>query len=84
MNLAFLLFIQLLLIYRYANENFLTEFWSITIWQEYTGLTDYVEALNLMQKIHSRIAKGVSDEMVWMLQHPPVYTGGTSATKMIY
>ena len=34
-----------------------------------------------MQKTHSKIAKGVSDEMVWMLEHPPVYTGGTSATK---
>ena len=31
--------------------------------------------------MHSKIAKGVSDEMVWMLEHPPVYTGGTSATK---
>ena len=34
-----------------------------------------------MQKMHSKIAKGVSDERVWMLEHPPVYTGGTSATK---
>ena len=34
-----------------------------------------------MQKMHSKIAKGASDEMVWMLEHPPVYTGGTSATK---
>ncbi len=81
MNLGFLLFILLLLIYKYTDENLLTEFWSITIWQEYTGLTDYVEAINLMQKMHSKIAKGVSDEMVWMLEHPPVYTGGTSATK---
>ena len=32
-----------------------------------------------MEKAHIKIAEGTSDEMVWMLEHPPVYTGGTSA-----
>ena len=32
-----------------------------------------------MQKVHTKIVEGTSDEMIWMLEHPPVYTGGTSA-----
>ena len=32
-----------------------------------------------MQKAHKKIVEGTSDEMVWMLEHPQVYTGGTSA-----
>ena len=43
------------------------------------GLTSYLEAVSAMQKAHKEIAEGTSDEMIWMLEHPPVYTGGTSA-----
>ena len=32
-----------------------------------------------MQEMHAKIAEGTSEELVWMLEHQPVYTGGTSA-----
>ena len=43
------------------------------------GLTAYLDAVSAMQKVHTKIVEGRSDEMIWMLEHPPVYTGGTSA-----
>ena len=43
------------------------------------GLTAYLDAVSAMQKVHTKIVEGTSDEMIWMLEHPPVYTGGTSA-----
>ena len=57
------------------------EILSIPIWKEYPGLTDYVHAVAVMQKMHAKIAEGLLDEMVCMLEHTPVYTGGTSANK---
>ncbi len=54
---------------------------SIPIWQEYSGLTDYVNAVAMMYNLHEKIAEGSSGELVCMLEHAPVYTGGTSATK---
>ena len=53
--------------------------WAIPIWQEHLGLTAYLDAVSAMQKAHAKIAERTSDEMIWMLEHPPVYTGGTSA-----
>ncbi len=35
----------------------------------------------MMHKLHAKIADGSSCEMVCMLEHAPVYTGGTSATE---
>ncbi len=34
-----------------------------------------------MHKLHAKIAEGSSDEMVCILEHQAVYTGGTSATE---
>ena len=53
--------------------------WAIPIWHEHLGLTAYLDAVSAMQKAHKNIVEGTSDEMVWMLEHPQVYTGGTSA-----
>ena len=52
---------------------------AIPIWQEHVGHTAYLEAVSAMQRVHTKIVEGTSDEMIWMLEHPPVYTGGTSA-----
>ena len=40
---------------------------------------DYVAALGLMQARAQAIADGQAAELVWLLEHPPLYTAGTSA-----
>lgn len=40
---------------------------------------DYATALDAMQRRAEAIAEGRAGELVWLLEHPPVYTAGTSA-----
>jgi len=40
---------------------------------------DYADALAIMEERASAIAAGTAPELVWLLQHPPLYTAGTSA-----
>lgn len=42
-------------------------------------LVDYPSALALMQHRVEEIANGWQEEILWFLQHPPLYTAGTSA-----
>jgi lipoyl(octanoyl) transferase len=44
-----------------------------------TRLVDYRLALEDMTRRNEAIAKGEADELIWLLEHPPVYTAGTSA-----
>ena len=39
----------------------------------------YPEALALMEARAAAIAEGSASEMVWLLEHPPIYTAGTSS-----
>jgi lipoyl(octanoyl) transferase len=39
----------------------------------------YREALDLMNARNTAIGEGKARELIWMLEHPPVYTAGTSA-----
>jgi len=39
----------------------------------------YPEALAFMEERVARIAEGHARELVWFLEHPPIYTAGTSA-----
>ncbi len=39
----------------------------------------YREALDFMEARNAAIAAGEASEMLWLLEHPPVYTAGTSA-----
>lgn len=39
----------------------------------------YRQALEEMDRRNAAIAAGTSKELVWLLEHEPVYTGGTSA-----
>lgn len=39
----------------------------------------YREALATMEQRNAAISAGTAPEMVWLLEHPPVYTAGTSA-----
>ncbi|MCA3269939.1 MAG: lipoyl(octanoyl) transferase LipB [Alphaproteobacteria bacterium] len=42
-------------------------------------LTPYPEALSFMESRVEAISGGKAAPLVWLLQHPPLYTGGTSA-----
>ena len=48
-------------------------------WITTDGLTDYEEALALMENRVAGIINGAAAECVWLLEHPPLYTSGTSA-----
>ena len=50
-------------------------------WRVSPGLTDYAEALAEMDARAAAIREGDAPELVWLLEHPPVITGGTSATE---
>ena len=44
-----------------------------------TELTPYPEAVAFMEERAAAIADGTAPELVWLLEHPPIYTAGTSA-----
>ena len=48
-------------------------------WQVAPGLTPYPEAVADMRARIAAIRDGTGPERVWLLQHPPLYTAGTSA-----
>ncbi len=43
------------------------------------GLVGYESALEIMAERAAAIARGEARELVWLLEHPPLYTAGTSA-----
>ena len=49
------------------------------LWRISSGLTDYTEALRQQQAYAEAVAQGTAQEMIWLLEHPSVYTAGTSA-----
>ena len=48
-------------------------------WRQDDGLTDYDAALAFMETRATQIAAGTAPECIWLLEHPPLYTAGTSA-----
>jgi lipoyl(octanoyl) transferase len=48
-------------------------------WRETPGLTPYPEALAEMEARSAAIRDRGARELVWLLEHPPLYTAGTSA-----
>jgi lipoyl(octanoyl) transferase len=48
-------------------------------WHIAEGLTPYPDAIAFMQDRVAAIRAGAAPELVWLLQHPPLYTAGTSA-----
>jgi lipoyl(octanoyl) transferase len=48
-------------------------------WKTSDHLVPYEEAVTFMEDRAAKIADGSADEMVWLLEHPPLYTAGTSA-----
>jgi lipoyl(octanoyl) transferase len=67
----------------------MTEMGSITLatpartagpeWRISDGLTAYPDALGLMRDRVAAIRAGTAEELVWSVEHPPIYTAGTSA-----
>jgi len=43
------------------------------------GLTSYEDALSVMEARAAAVAEGQASELVWLVEHPPLYTAGTSA-----
>jgi lipoyl(octanoyl) transferase len=48
-------------------------------WAVSRGQVGYLEAVSLMEARADRIARGQAEELVWLLEHPPIYTAGSSA-----
>jgi lipoyl(octanoyl) transferase len=48
-------------------------------WLETEGLTPYPAALAAMEARVAAIRGGAAPELVWLVEHPPLYTAGTSA-----
>ena len=48
-------------------------------WRVSGRLVDYDDALAAMAQRAAAIARGEARELVWLLEHPPLYTSGTSA-----
>ncbi|MBT8411461.1 MAG: lipoate-protein ligase B, partial [Octadecabacter sp.] len=48
-------------------------------WITSEGLTDYAQAVAFMEARAEAIHQGKADECVWLVEHPPLYTAGTSA-----
>ena len=49
-------------------------------WRRESALVPYARAVEEMERRNAAIAAGQEDELVWVLEHPPVYTAGTSAS----
>jgi lipoyl(octanoyl) transferase len=43
------------------------------------GAVDYPQAVATMESRAAAIAAGTAPELLWLLEHPPIYTAGTSA-----
>jgi len=48
-------------------------------WQVADGLTPYHEALAAMEARAAAVRAGEAPELVWLVEHPPLFTAGTSA-----
>ncbi|MDJ0609743.1 MAG: lipoyl(octanoyl) transferase LipB [Kiloniellales bacterium] len=50
-----------------------------TEWRVSNAPVAYPEAVDLMEERVAAIRAGAAPELVWLLEHPPLYTAGTSA-----
>jgi lipoyl(octanoyl) transferase len=58
-----------------------TSLWSSrpVAWVQSTELVPYDQAVARMEELVAGIREGTVPETVWFLEHPPIYTAGTSA-----
>jgi lipoyl(octanoyl) transferase len=45
-----------------------------------TAPVDYLEAKEFMEQRVQQIVTGLAEQCIWLLEHPPLYTAGTSAS----
>lgn len=50
-------------------------------WKVSSGLTPYLDCVAEMEKRVEEIIAGTAPELVWLVEHPPLYTAGTSANE---
>ncbi len=50
-------------------------------WRNSSGLLPYPDAVTAMQERVAAIRAGTASEQVWLVEHPPLYTAGTSAER---
>ncbi|MES2729228.1 MAG: lipoyl(octanoyl) transferase LipB [Pseudomonadota bacterium] len=48
-------------------------------WRDTPDPVPYLEAVHAMETLVAQIKDGLAPQTVWCLQHPPLYTAGTSA-----
>ncbi len=48
-------------------------------WEVAKGLTPYPDAVARMEALQAAIRDDGAKELIWLLEHPPLYTSGTSA-----
>jgi lipoyl(octanoyl) transferase len=48
-------------------------------WRTEPGLLAYPDAVAAMERRVAKIRAGHAPELVWLVEHPPLYTGGTGA-----
>src|SRR5699024_7230553 len=48
-------------------------------WRTSKGLVPYEEALAFMEERAAAVRAGTASECVWLLEHPPLFTAGTSS-----
>jgi lipoyl(octanoyl) transferase len=48
-------------------------------WRVFEGLQPYAETLAAMEAHAEAVSQGLAPEAIWLLEHPPLYTAGTSA-----
>lgn len=48
-------------------------------WKTLPGMAEYTTTLQAMEARAAAIAAGTAPEAIWLLEHPPLYTAGTSA-----
>ncbi|SFA37812.1 lipoyl(octanoyl) transferase [Paracoccus halophilus] len=51
----------------------------MTEWITAPGLTGYADAVAFMEARAAAIHSGDAGELIWLVEHPPLYTAGTSA-----
>lgn len=50
-------------------------------WKTFAGLTPYAECVMQMEATAEAICRDEAPEQVWLVEHPPLYTAGTSARR---
>ena len=63
----------------YQHSETMVEFSRGIEWRTSRHLVDYPDAVSFMEERAAEIAYGQAPETVWLLEHPAIYTAGTSS-----